>query len=62
MGAKCVEMEGAGLFTIANFRSRKATAIYIVSDSGSNEEWNLGWGKSTLENSIQKLIDALAGS
>ena len=35
MGAKCVEMEGAGLFTIANFRSRKATAIYIVSDSGS---------------------------
>lgn len=62
MGAKCVEMEGAGLFTIANFRSRKATAIYIVSDSGSNEEWNLGWGKSTLENSIQKLIDALANS
>lgn len=60
MGAKCVEMEGAGLFTIANFRSRKATAIYVVSDSGSNDEWNLGWGESTLENSIQKLIDALA--
>lgn len=62
MGAKCVEMEGAGLFTIANFRSRKATAIYIVSDSGSNDEWNLGWGESTLENSIQKLIDALVKS
>ncbi len=60
MGAKCVEMEGAGLFTIANFRSRKATAIYVVSDSGSNDEWNLGWGESALENSIQKLIDALA--
>lgn len=55
-------MEGAGLFTIANFRSRKATAIYIVSDSGSNDEWNLGWGESTLENSIQKLIDALVKS
>ena len=62
MGAKCVEMEGAGLFTIANFRSRKATAIYIVSDSGSNDEWNLGWGECTLENSIQKLIDALVKS
>ena len=62
MGAKCVEMEGAGLFTIAKFRSRKATAVYVVSDSGSNDEWNLGWGESTLENSIQKLIDALAGS
>ncbi|MDE7157986.1 MAG: GNAT family N-acetyltransferase, partial [Clostridiales bacterium] len=59
LGAKCVEMEGAGLFTIANFRSRKATAIYIVSDSGSNDEWTLGWGESILENSIQKLIDAL---
>ncbi len=62
MGAKCVEMEGAGLFTIANFRSRKATAIYIISDSGSNDEWNLGWGESTLEDSILKLIDALAGN
>lgn len=59
-GAKCVEMEGAGLFTIANFRSRKATAIYVVSDSGSDDEWNLGWGESVLENSIQSLIDALA--
>lgn len=62
LGAKCVEMEGAGLFTIANFRSRKATAIYIISDSGSNDEWDLGWGESTLGNSIQKLIDALARS
>ncbi len=42
--------------------SRKATAIYVVSDSGSNDEWNLGWGESTLENSIRKLIDALAES
>jgi purine-nucleoside phosphorylase/N-acetylglutamate synthase-like GNAT family acetyltransferase len=62
MGAKCVEMEGAGLFTVANFRSRKATAIYVVSDSGSNDEWTLGWGESTLENRIQKLIDALVRS
>lgn len=49
LGAKCVEMEGAGLFTIANFRSRKATAIYVISDSGSNDEWDLGWVKALLK-------------
>lgn len=60
-GAKCVEMEGAGLFTIAKFRSRKATGIYVVSDSGSGDDWDLGWGEAQLEQSIQKLIDVIAG-
>ncbi len=58
-GVKCVEMEGAGLFTIAKFRSRKATGIYVISDSGSGEEWKLGWGEEKLEQSIQNLIDAI---
>ena len=60
-GVKCVEMEGAGLFTVAKFRSRKAAGIYVISDSGSGEDWNLGWGEERLEQSIQKLIDAIAG-
>ena len=60
-GVKCVEMEGAGLFTVAKFRSRKATGIYVNSDSGSGDDWNLGWGEGKLEQSIQKLIDAIAG-
>lgn len=58
-GAKCVEMEGAGLFTVAKFRSRKATGIYVISDSGSGEEWDLGWGEEKLEQSIQNLIDVI---
>ena len=58
-GAKCVEMEGAGLFMVAKFRSRKATGIYVISDSGSGEEWDLGWGEEKLEQSIQNLIDVI---
>lgn len=59
-GCLCVEMEGAGLFTIAKFRSRKATAIYVISDSGSSDDWTLGWGEDVLEKSINRLIDAIA--
>ena len=58
-GVKCLEMEGAGLFTVARFRSRKAAGIYVVSDSGSGDEWDLGWGEEALERSVQKLIDAI---
>lgn len=29
-GALCVEMEGVGLFTIANYRKCVATGIYVV--------------------------------
>lgn len=58
-GCLCVEMEGAGLFTIANFRNKKATAIYVISDSGSGDDWNLGWGEEMLDKSIDRIIDAL---
>ena len=58
-GVKCLEMEGAGLFTVARFRGRKAAGIYVISDSGSGEDWDLGWGEDVLERSIQALIDAL---
>ena len=58
-GCLCVEMEGAGLFTIAKFRSRKATAIYVISDSGSSDDWTLGWGEDVLEKSINRLIDTI---
>lgn len=58
-GCLCVEMEGAGLFTVAKFRSRKATAIYVISDSGASDDWTLGWGEDILENSINRLIDTI---
>lgn len=60
-GALCVEMEGAGLFAVAKFRSRCAAGIYVISDSGSGDDWNLGWGEDILEKSINRVIDALAG-
>lgn len=58
-GALCVEMEGAGLFTVAVFRSCHATGIYVISDTVSNDEWNLGWGEDALEKSIDRIIDAI---
>lgn len=58
-GVLCVEMEGAGLFAAAKFRSCRATGIYIISDSGSGDDWDLGWGEKVLETSINKVIDAI---
>lgn len=58
-GIQCVEMEGAGLFSVAKFRGCKATGIYVISDTGSNEEWNLGWGEERLDRSIIRLINAI---
>lgn len=61
-GVKCTEMEGAGLFTVARFRSRKAAGIYVISDSGAGDDWDLGWGEEKLERSKQELIDTIIGS
>lgn len=58
-GCLCVEMEGAGLFTIANFRNKKATAIYVISDLVSGDDWNLGWGEEILDKNIDRIIDTL---
>lgn len=52
-GALCVEMEGAGLFSVAQFRSCRATGIYVISDSGAGDNWDLGWGEKALETSIK---------
>ncbi|MCM1026149.1 MAG: phosphorylase [Roseburia sp.] len=59
-GVLCVEMEGAGLFSVASFRSRRAAGIYVISDSGSGEDWELGWGGQALEESINRVIEAIA--
>lgn len=58
-GALCVEMEGAGLFSAARFRSCRAAGIYVISDAGSGDDWDLGWGEKVLETSIRKVIDAI---
>ena len=58
-GALCVEMEGVGLFTIANYRKCEASAIYIISDVFAPHDWKLGWGENPLEDSIDKVIDMI---
>ncbi len=58
-GVLCVEMEGAGLFAAAKFRSCRAAGIYVISDSGSGDDWDLGWGEKTLEASIDRVISAI---
>ena len=58
-GALCVEMEGAGLFTIANYRKCAASAIYVISDVYSESEWELGWGENNLSDSIEQVINLI---
>lgn len=61
-GALCVEMEGVGLFTIANYRKCAASAIYVVSDVYVENGWDLGWGENKIDDSINKIIDMIAGT
>lgn len=61
-GVLCVEMEGAGLFSVARFRSCRAAGIYVISDSGSGDDWNLGWGENVLETSINRVIEAITNN
>lgn len=58
-GALCVEMEGVGLFTIANYRKCMASAIYVVSDVHIESGWDLGWGEGKIEKSVEKVIDMI---
>lgn len=56
-GALCVEMEGVGLFTIANYRKCAASAVYVISDVIGGNSWELGWSESALDASVEKMID-----
>lgn len=58
-GALCVEMEGAGVFTIANYRKCAASAIYVVSDVYNESNWELGWGENEVDASIDRIIDMI---
>ena len=61
-GALCVEMEGVGLFTVANYRKCRAAAMYVISDILLKENWNLGWGQNALDTTINKIIDTIIKS
>lgn len=57
--ALCVEMEGVGLFTVANYRKCRAAAVYVISDVHAKDGWNLGWGENALDTAVDKIIDAV---
>lgn len=61
-GALCVEMEGAGLFTIAKYRNCAASAIYIISDVHTQDNWKLGWEEDGIEKSVDQVLDAVIRS
>lgn len=58
-GALCVEMEGVGLFAIANYRKCAASAIYVISDVHVESGWDLGWGNNKLDATIDRIIDMI---
>lgn len=58
-GALCAEMEGVGLFTVANYRKCRASAIYVISDILAKDDWNLGWGQDAIDSAVNKIIDAV---
>lgn len=61
-GALCVEMEGVGLFTIANYRKCVATGIYVVSDVYSENDWKLGWEGNDIKRAVGAVIDMIIES
>ena len=58
-GAICVEMEGAGLFTIAKYRKCRATAVYLISDTLNDDGWCLGWDDHVMQESLQGLLNTI---
>lgn len=58
-GALCVEMEGVGLFTVANYRKCRASAIYLISDILANDDWSLGWDDSSIDTAVNKITDSI---
>ena len=54
-----MEMEGVGLFTIANYRNCAASAIYVVSDVFVEKDWDLGWGEKNLNEAVEKVLDMM---
>lgn len=61
-GALCVEMECAGLLTIAKYRECLAAAMYIITDVIDEEGWHLGWNGDVIALSIEKLVKIIGES
>lgn len=58
-GALCVEMEGAGLFAIAQYRKCSAAAIYIITDVITEEGWHIGWEDNKIGEAVAKVTEVI---
>lgn len=58
-GAFCVEMEGVGLFSVANYRQVRSAAMYVISDVLSENGWNLGWSGDEVDKGVSVLTEAI---
>lgn len=56
-GALCVEMEGAGLFAIAQYRKCSAAAMYIITDVITEEGWHIGWEDNKIGEAVVKVVE-----
>ncbi|MGN0814987.1 MAG: nucleoside phosphorylase [Candidatus Coproplasma sp.] len=59
-GALCVEMEGVGLFTVAKYRACLSTAIYILTDVFTEDDWRIEQNDKIIKKSINAVLDALS--
>ena len=55
-GALCVEMECAGMLTIAKYRECLASAIYVITDVLDENGWHLGWAGNAIDSTIEKIV------
>lgn len=55
LGARCVEMEAAGIFAVALKYGLSATSIYVVSDVLADDEWVVGFDSDALRSAVARI-------
>ena len=55
LGARCVEMEAAGIFAVALKYGLSATSIYVISDVLADDEWAIGFDSDTLRAAVARV-------
>ena len=60
MNAKCVEMEAAGIFSVANKYNIPTTSIYVISDELHSGQWIQGWQNKNYLKTIENLTSFFA--
>lgn len=62
MGARCVEMEAAGLFAACKARDVAATAAFVISDELREDGWHIGWHDARFTKQLARVAELLVGT